>query len=145
MRQSAHEHKAVSPVHWPPSLLKNIPGIHFCQRLRRPQGHSAARRIMSMRNPSSTIGNWTCGLPACSTVPQQTVPLYASTRILTASFKAFCTISKPSTTAPPPQPSPQHTQNAMYFIMLSLSIHIIFRCYINNVLKCKCPTPLFIG
>ena len=26
----------------------NIRGIHFCQRLRRPQGHSAAGRIMSV-------------------------------------------------------------------------------------------------
>ena len=52
----------------------NIPGTHFCWRLRRPQGYSATRRIMSMKNSNDTIGNRTCGLPACSTVPQPTAP-----------------------------------------------------------------------
>jgi hypothetical protein len=28
----------------------NIPGTHFCQRLNRPQGHSAAGKITSMKN-----------------------------------------------------------------------------------------------
>jgi hypothetical protein len=43
-----------------------------------PQGHSAARRIMSMKNSSDTIGGWTCDLPASSTVPQPTALLRAS-------------------------------------------------------------------
>jgi hypothetical protein len=30
----------------------NIPGNHFCWRLRRPQGHSATGRIMSMKKSS---------------------------------------------------------------------------------------------
>jgi len=34
----------------------------------RPQGHSAARSIMSMENSSDTIGNRTRDLPACSAV-----------------------------------------------------------------------------
>ena len=34
----------------------NIPGTHFCQRLRRPQGHSAAGRIISMKNSNDAIG-----------------------------------------------------------------------------------------
>jgi hypothetical protein len=38
------------------------------KRLGRPQGHSAAGRIMSMKN--STIGDWTRDLPACSAQPQ---------------------------------------------------------------------------
>ena len=50
----------------------NIPGIHFCQRLSRPQGYSAAGRIMSMKNSSDTIGNRTRDLPTCSAVPQPT-------------------------------------------------------------------------
>ena len=41
-------------------LLRNIPGTHFCQRLSRPQGHSAAGM------------NRTRDLPACSAVPQST-------------------------------------------------------------------------
>ena len=39
----------------------NIPGIHFCQRLSRPQG--PAGRIMSMKNSSDTIGNRTRDIP----------------------------------------------------------------------------------
>jgi hypothetical protein len=50
----------------------NIPGTHFCLRLSRPQGRSAARRIMSMKNSNNTIGNRT--RVACSTVPQPTAP-----------------------------------------------------------------------
>jgi hypothetical protein len=52
----------------------NIPGTHFCWRLSRAQGHSAARRIMSMKNSSDTIGNRACDLPACSALPQPTAP-----------------------------------------------------------------------
>ena len=41
-------------------LPGNIPGTYFCQRLSRPQGHSEAGRIMSMKNTDETIGNRTC-------------------------------------------------------------------------------------
>jgi len=72
-RQSAHESgKVVSPTHRPPLPLGNIPGTQFCWRLSRPQGHSAARRIMSMKKSYDTIGNRTRDLPACSAVPQPT-------------------------------------------------------------------------
>ena len=37
-----------------------------------PQGHSAAGRIMSMKNSNDTIGNRTRDLPTCSAVPQPT-------------------------------------------------------------------------
>ena len=50
----------------------NIPGTHFCQRLSRPQGHSSAGRIISMKNFNDTIGNQTRDLLACSSVPQPT-------------------------------------------------------------------------
>jgi hypothetical protein len=49
---------------------RNIPGTHFCYRLSQPQGHSAAGRIMSMKNSINTIGNRSRDLPACSVVPQ---------------------------------------------------------------------------
>jgi hypothetical protein len=52
----------------------NIPGTHFCLRLSQPQGHSAAGRIMSMKNSNYTIGNRTCNLPAYNTVPKPTAP-----------------------------------------------------------------------
>jgi hypothetical protein len=37
-------------------------------------GHSAAERIMSIKNSNDTIGNQTRDLPACSAVPQPTAP-----------------------------------------------------------------------
>ena len=40
-------------------LPGDAPGTYFCQRLSRPQDHSAARRIMSMKNSIDTIGNRT--------------------------------------------------------------------------------------
>ena len=59
-RQSAHEGgKAVSPTHRPPLSPGNIPGTHFRYRLSQHQSHSAAERIMSMKNFNDTIGNQT--------------------------------------------------------------------------------------
>jgi len=40
------------------------------KRLSQPQDHSAAGRIMSMKNSDDTIGNRTRNLPACSAVLQ---------------------------------------------------------------------------
>ena len=39
-----------------------------------PQCHSAATRIMSMKNSNDIIGNWTRDLLACSAVPHPTAP-----------------------------------------------------------------------
>jgi len=55
----------------------NFPGTYFCWSLSQPQGRSAAGRIMSMKNSSDTIGNWTRDLPACSAVPEPTTPPHA--------------------------------------------------------------------
>jgi hypothetical protein len=70
----AHESGKVSPTHRPPLPPGNIPGTHFCWRLSRPQSHSAAGRVISMKNSSDTIRNRTRDLPACSAVPQPTAP-----------------------------------------------------------------------
>ena len=59
-------------MHRPPLPPGNIPGTHFCQRLSRPQGHSAAGRVMSMKNSNDTIGNRTRDLPTCSSMPEPT-------------------------------------------------------------------------
>ena len=48
----------------------NIFDTHFCQRLSWPQGHSAAGRIMLVKNCIDTSGNRNRDLPACSSVPQ---------------------------------------------------------------------------
>ena len=45
----------------------------------RPQGHSAAWRIKSMKNSSNAIGNRTRDLTACSAVPQPSSPPRAPT------------------------------------------------------------------
>jgi len=72
-RQSAREGgKIVSPKHRPPLPPGNIPDTHFCQRLSRPQSHTAAGRIMSMKNSNDTIENRTRDLPTCNAVPQPT-------------------------------------------------------------------------
>jgi hypothetical protein len=56
---------------YPPGI---IPGTHFCYRLSRPQGHSAAGRITSMINSNDPIENRTRDLPSCSILPQQNAP-----------------------------------------------------------------------
>jgi len=67
--QSAHEvGKFVSPNHRPSLPPGNIPGSHFSYRLCLPQGHSAAGRIISIKNYNNTIENRTPKLPACSAV-----------------------------------------------------------------------------
>ena len=72
-RQSAHEGgKIISPTDRPTLPPENIPGTHFSYRLSQPRDHSAAGRIMSMKNFSHTIGNRTRDLLACSAVPQPT-------------------------------------------------------------------------
>jgi hypothetical protein len=51
---------------------RNIPGTYFCYRLSRPQGHSAAGRIRSIKKANGLIRNRTRDLPAGSIVPQPT-------------------------------------------------------------------------
>jgi hypothetical protein len=55
--------KVVSLTHRLPLTPGNTPGTHFCQRLSRPQDHSATRRIMSLKNSNDTIRNRTRELP----------------------------------------------------------------------------------
>ena len=62
-------------MHRPPLSPGNIPSTHFCWRLSQPQGHSAAGRIMPMKNSNDTIGNRTRELPTCSEVSCATVHL----------------------------------------------------------------------
>ena len=66
--------KVVSLTHRPLLTPGNTPGTHFCWRMSQLQGHSAAGRIMSMKNSNDTIGNRTRDLPACGAVPQPTAP-----------------------------------------------------------------------
>ena len=46
--------KVVSLTHRPPLPPGNAPGTHFCQRLIRPQGHSAIGRILYQWNIAMT-------------------------------------------------------------------------------------------
>jgi hypothetical protein len=64
--------EVVSLMRRPPFTLRKIPGTHFCYRLSRPQGHSAAGRTTSTEKSHYLIGTRTRDLPACSIVPQPT-------------------------------------------------------------------------
>jgi len=61
---------------------RNIPGTHICWRLSQLRGHSAAGRIMSMKNSNDTNGNRTCDLRACCAVLLPTAPRRAPTCML---------------------------------------------------------------
>jgi hypothetical protein len=64
----------VSLAHRPPLPPENIPGPHFYSRRSLPQGHSAAGRIMAMKNSSDTLGNQARVIPTCRAVLQPTAP-----------------------------------------------------------------------
>jgi hypothetical protein len=59
-------------MHRPPFIPWKIPGIHFSQRLSRPQRHSVAGSIRSIEKSNDLIGNRTRDFPTCSIVPQPT-------------------------------------------------------------------------
>jgi hypothetical protein len=60
----------VSFTRRPPFSPMKIPGTHFCHRLSRPQGHSAAGWIGLIEKSNDFIGNLNRNLLACSIVPQ---------------------------------------------------------------------------
>ena len=62
----------------------DTPGTHFCYRLSRPQGHSAAGRVTSIKNSNDTIWNRNRDLPVCSAVPQPTAPPRAVVKMYTS-------------------------------------------------------------
>jgi hypothetical protein len=70
--QDNRHKKVVSPTHRPSLRPENIPGIRFYWRLSQPQGHSAAGRVMSMKNSNDITENRTRDLPTSSAVPQPT-------------------------------------------------------------------------
>jgi hypothetical protein len=55
-RYGFHPYAPVAFTPPPPPPPENIPGTNFCYRLSRPQDHSTAGRIMSMKNSSETMG-----------------------------------------------------------------------------------------
>jgi len=55
-RQSAHDGSIiVSPKHQPPLPPGNISSSHFCRRLSQSQDHSAAGRIITIKNSNDDI------------------------------------------------------------------------------------------
>jgi hypothetical protein len=64
--------EVVSRTCRPPFTPWKMLATHFCYRLSRFQGHSAAGRAGSIENPNDLIGNRTRDLPTCSIVSQQT-------------------------------------------------------------------------
>ena len=74
-RQSPYEGvKVVSPTHRPSSPLpqRKYSWYSFLWVAESTPSHSAAGRIMSMKNSNDTKGNRTRDLPTCSAVPQLT-------------------------------------------------------------------------
>ena len=61
--------KVVSPTHRPPLPPGNAPGTHFCQRLSRPQDHSAIGSIYVNEKSTDTSWDRKSDLPICSTAP----------------------------------------------------------------------------
>ena len=118
-RQSAHEGaKVVSPTHQPPLPPGNIPGTHFCWGWVDPSGHSAARRIMSMKNCNDTIGNRTRDLLTCSAVPQPTAPQRAPhwtvQHALNTQLLSISTLHRQSTHILTPLPYPQERPPVLF-------------------------------
>jgi hypothetical protein len=64
--------KVVSPTRRTPFTPRKTSGTHFCWRLSRPQGHSAAGRIRSFEKSNDLMGIRSRDLPACGVVPQST-------------------------------------------------------------------------
>jgi len=74
-RKSVHEGgKVVSPTQRPSLPPRHIPCSKFRLGLSRLYDHSAAGRNKPVKNPSDTIGNRACHLPACPAVPRPTAP-----------------------------------------------------------------------
>ena len=71
MKMTQDGGKVVSLTHQPLLPPGNTPGTHFYYRLRRPQGHTAIGRIISMKDSNDTIWNRTSDLPKCSTAGSQ--------------------------------------------------------------------------
>jgi hypothetical protein len=82
---------------------ENIPGTHFCYRLSRPQCHSAAGRIKSMKNSNDTIGNRTRDLPACRTVQWIYARyIHSTTQLRVNEFSSFPEQTNPAYLNPAP-------------------------------------------
>ena len=64
----------------------DTPGTHIWYRLSQSHGHSVARRIKSMKNSHHPNENQTHELPACSMVPQPTVPLHTLLHLVKTSI-----------------------------------------------------------
>jgi hypothetical protein len=66
-RQSDHRWRWGCQSYAPRPLFtpRKIPGTHFCQRLIRPQGHSAVGTIRSIEKSSDLIGNRSRDPPGC--------------------------------------------------------------------------------
>jgi len=113
---------------YPPGV---IPGTYFWWRLSRPQGHSAAGRIMSMKSSSDTIGNRTSDLPVCSAEPQPTTPPRAPPPPVTANGNFSESVNDRCYTSP-------HRTVWLYkgTVFWHLNIHkYYFRCYTVHVVK----------
>jgi hypothetical protein len=83
------EGEVVSLTRRPPFTPRKFSGTHFCQRLSRTQGHSAAGRIRSIEKSNDLVGNRNRDLPACSIMLKlTTLPRAPKRAVSTSSFTA---------------------------------------------------------
>ena len=80
--------KVVSSTHWLLLPPRKYSWYSFLLGAESSQGHSAPRKIMSIKNSIVTIGNGTHDLTAFSTVPQPTALLRAPSWYVAS--KIFC-------------------------------------------------------
>jgi hypothetical protein len=77
----------------PPFIPRKILSTHFCQRLSRLQGHSAAGRIRSIEKSNDLPGNRTIDFPALIMVPQPSTLLRAPMYVCACYFFISNTVS----------------------------------------------------
>jgi hypothetical protein len=84
----------------PPFTPRKIPGTHYCQRLSRPQGHSATGKITSIEKSNDLIGNRTRYLPACSIQPHGLIIILFHSLSFVSFYFSFCSFSSCISSSP---------------------------------------------
>jgi len=82
--------KVVSLTHRPPLPSRKYSWYSFLLKLSRTQGHSAARRFMSLKNSYDTIGNRTRNLQTYTAVPQPTATQGGPKRVAVRDNSEWC-------------------------------------------------------
>ena len=129
--------KVVRLTHRPLLPPGNTPGTHFCQRLLRPQGHSAIGRIMSMKNSSDTIWNRLLSLMALIILDSRLFVLciYPPSHLSCPFSFVYCILEEPGCLVSRRRGNQFHTQSFAYFnVQLSKSVVSKATAQLNEVI-----------